>query len=128
MKRNGIISLWKFIFAIVIVFFHGVFFYSGKPDNVFFRGGYIGVEFFFLVSGYFFAKSVLKKRYNQKNIGKDTIKFVYDRTKKMIPYIVIAFLITFVLLFFKDTNICQKVNSIWNLLLLRVFGFKTIKI
>ena len=128
MKRNGIISLWKFIFATTIVLFHGQIFFSGKPANPFFRGGYIGVEFFFLVSGYFFAKSVMKKKYNKKSIGKDTISFIYNRLKKLIPYIIIAYVLALSLLFFDDHNIYQLIVSIWNVLLLRVFGFKSVNV
>ena len=59
-KRNGIISLWKFLFAIVIAFFHCSQFYQ-DIKNPFFPGGYIAVEFFFIVSGFYLAKKGLKE-------------------------------------------------------------------
>ena len=58
-KHNGIISLWKFIFSLVIMIYHAKIFFPEENIPIF-RGGYIGVEFFFLVSGFFLAKKALK--------------------------------------------------------------------
>ena len=125
MKRNGIISLWKFIFAVIIVFYHTQIFYIEKFYSMFFFGGYIGVEFFFVVSGYFFAKSALKQKYVEKNKGRDTMAFVWKRIKKLIPYIVISFLVSFIIFTYNGHEPYELANSIWNLLLLRVFGFQS---
>ena len=73
-KRNGIVSLWKFIFALVIAFFHGGEFFQPN-ENVFFLKGYIVVEFFFIISGFYFASEVLKKEYDIKHILKPRIVF-----------------------------------------------------
>ena len=48
--HNGEISILKFLFALLILAFH----LGGFYDK--FNYGYIGVEFFFIVSGFFFAK------------------------------------------------------------------------
>ena len=54
-KRNGEIDAFRFVFAIVIFLFHfGVFLQNSALKNVF-KFGNIGVEFFFLVSGYLLA-------------------------------------------------------------------------
>ncbi len=127
-KRNGIISLWKFIFAIIIVFFHGQFLYADRMDSVFFKVGYIGVEFFFIVSGYYFAKSALKKEYNETSKGKDTIIFVWNRIKKLIPYMILSFILSFAVLVVRKYEADELINSIWNLFALRVFGFNSAKI
>lgn len=54
-QRNGIIDLMRFIFCIGIVFGHGR--YLGNPTGTvpFAQGGYLGVEFYFLVSGFLMA-------------------------------------------------------------------------
>ncbi len=49
-KRNGTIDCMKFIFAIVVVIYHGSHFLG--ETRMAFHGGFIAVEFFFLVSGY----------------------------------------------------------------------------
>lgn len=61
-KRNGEIDLLRFLFSVIIVLHHFTFSY----DLNICKQGYIGVEFFFLVSGYLMAKSA-KKIILQKN-------------------------------------------------------------
>jgi len=63
-KHNGIVSLWKFIFALVIAFFHTNQFYPNN-ENPIFRWGYIAVEFYFIITGFYFAKKVLKEDYKK---------------------------------------------------------------
>lgn len=125
-KHNGLIGFWKFLFCIVIAIYHAQKFY-GDYSVPLFRGGYIAVEFFFLTSGYFFAKGALKEKTTKKNIGKKTISFVWKRMKKMLPYIVIIYImwLIFSLLFsISGLTISQIANSIWNPLLIKTFGFK----
>lgn len=54
MKRNGEIEWWRFIASLMIIDFH-------FPRPYLFPGGRIGVEFFFLLSGYFLAASAMRK-------------------------------------------------------------------
>ena len=122
-KRNGIISLWKFLFAIVIAFFHGSQFYP-ELKNPFFPKGYIVVEFFFIVSGFFYASNVLKKRYNKKTIGTDTIKFIFRKIISFFPYIVIAYIFSLLVQsYYSNWGIGKILNSFWNLTMLKFFGF-----
>ena len=70
-RHNGIISFWKFIFSLLIVALHlGI-----KHPNVLYRfkGGSIGVEFFFIVSGYLFCYKCLKT----EDDGKSALLIVY---------------------------------------------------
>ncbi len=127
-KNNGIISLWKFIFSLVIVFFHCETLYNYSPDRLF-KGGYIVVEFFFIVSGFYFAKSVLKEKYKKSTIGKECINFIYKKVKTFIPYIIIAYLFSLIILLLNQRlNIRTIVNSITNVLLIQEFGFNSIRI
>jgi hypothetical protein len=52
-KRNGFIDFLKFIFAIIILIHHSWQFFPILPI------GYIGVEFFFLVTGWLMAKKFM---------------------------------------------------------------------
>lgn len=128
-KRNGIVSLWKFIFSIVIAFFHTVKLYP-ELSNKIFKGGYIGVEFFFLISGFYFAKKVLESKTTKKeNIGEYTIKFVFNAIKNLIPYIIICFIaIMSVTAYFDSFSKRELVNSIWYLTLFRQLGFYSIDV
>ncbi len=127
MKRenhNGIISLWKFILCIVIAVYHGKAFFPSKTIPVF-KGGYIAVEFFFLVSGFYFAKHVLKEKYNKNTIGKETFEFMWKKIKYFFPYVFIVVSMTALLylLFYEPFNVSKFINSIWSMLLIRQFGF-----
>ena len=51
-KRNGEIDLFRFIFAVVVLLFH----FDPYLKWSIFKWGSIGVEFFFLVSGYLLAR------------------------------------------------------------------------
>ena len=94
-KNNGIISFWKFIFAITIVILHASSF-GGESDFILFKNCSIGVEYFYLVSGYFLAKSALKQKANL-DIGKDTIKYLFNKIIKFFPYVIIGFSIDLIL-------------------------------
>ncbi len=55
--RNGLIELYRFLFAMWVVWYHGFFAFK----NQFFNHGYIAVEFFFILSGFYIIKSIDKQ-------------------------------------------------------------------
>lgn len=63
-KRNGAIDFWRFIFSVGIVLCHVVYLNSydkwTASGNFWFANFRIGVEYFFLVSGFLMAKNVEK--------------------------------------------------------------------
>lgn len=58
-QRNAVIDFLKFIFALIIVFYHTAGFITPKSLCV---SGYIGVEFFFIVSGYLLANKADREK------------------------------------------------------------------
>lgn len=127
MKHNGIISFWKFAFAIMICILHGDVF-SNNNEYLLFSGGAIGVEFFFVVSGFLLAVSILEKK-ESGIIYKDTWNFIFNKFKKLFPYVLIAFiLIASIDLITKEREITSLVRSIWDLFLLRMSGIATNRI
>ncbi len=61
-KKNNEVNILKFIFSIVILLFHSKNLVSAEMQNnktLLFYNGSIAVEFFFIVSGYYFANSCL---------------------------------------------------------------------
>ena len=67
--KNLIIELLRFIFATFIIFFHmdkdilgleSVINSFGSMNITFFSNGFIGVEFFFMLTGLFMAERVCK--------------------------------------------------------------------
>lgn len=55
-KRNSLIELYRFLFSMIIVKYHGFFPYQGA----YFGPGRICVEFFFVLSGWFMLKTIDK--------------------------------------------------------------------
>lgn len=129
MKRNGIISFWKFIFAIMIVIFHGKIL-ANDGDFILFKGGYIGVEFFFIVSGVLLAGSIIKVwDKDNANLGKDTWKFIWNKVVGFIPYVVIAYVLFLPIVYkFNGYSISKIASSIWEVLLLGEAGIKSVAI
>jgi len=125
-KRNGIISFWKFLFCIMIVIFHGNIL-AGDGEIAILLGGYIGVEFFFIVSGFFLAAYISEKNKNNDdtNIALETLKFIFKKFTSFFPYILISFILT-IPLYIKiyDYSVHQLISSIWGLFLLQESGFR----
>ena len=54
--RNSLLELYRFLFAMWVVWYHGYFLFS----NQFFNHGYMAVEFFFILSGFYLLKNLNK--------------------------------------------------------------------
>ena len=123
-KHNGIISLWKFLYCMMIVIFHGEIFAKSDTNKILANGS-IGVEFFFLVSGYLMTKSALNQN-NNSNIANDTVNFIWKKWKKFLPYTIISGLIALFLINFhsKQYIIYNIISSIWSITILTMAGFR----
>ncbi len=99
-RRNGKIEVLRFIFCVSVLFFHAERLVSGGVNLpgplCFFENGAIGVEFFFIVSGFFMAKSALKAPADE-NLGTDTISFMSKKVMSILPPHIITFIIGFVM-------------------------------
>ena len=99
MKRNGKIELMRFVFCISIVIYHinkslwnrkYVLFDFWTPA----RNGHIGVEFFFLVSGFLMAKHIYRLRSQEQtgeistgaSLADETLHFLWGKVKGLLPY------------------------------------------
>jgi peptidoglycan/LPS O-acetylase OafA/YrhL len=69
--RNNIVELFRFIYSLLVVGYHVQFSYSDEKID-FFENGALAVEFFFLLSGYFLARSLEK-------LGKDEQTFLLKK-------------------------------------------------
>ena len=96
-KRVGTIDLFRFVFIIGIVFFH--FFAANMKLTAakYFNFGMLGVEFFFIVSGFLLALKADREK--EPNIGLATGRMTRGRFLSLMPYVVPAFLISFILRF-----------------------------
>ena len=73
-KKNSIIELLRFIFAFNVVKNHGFFPYQGSL----FGPARISVEFFFILSGYLFVKTL--EKYRDGNVGKNILCLYKNKT------------------------------------------------
>lgn len=87
-RRNTLLELWRFFFCIAVLAFH----FFSKIESELFHGGYLGVEFFFIVSGYFIG--AYYSRYQEgKPVTERLITIVsYARTrlKRLYPFYFLA--------------------------------------
>ncbi len=85
-RRNGSIDFMKFLFTLMVMCFH---------SSKFFPGGYIAVEFFFIVSGFLMAKTMKKREAAYTPLGKETVSFVLHKAGSIFPFYVVAWFMSF---------------------------------
>ena len=92
--KNLSIELLRFIFAFIVVMTHT---HGLRPTtkNYPFVGGYIAVEFFLILSGYYIMKSVMEKDWDLKSPGKSSLIFTYQKFRPLYFYIVASVMIQY---------------------------------
>lgn len=124
-NRNGLIELYRFIFAVVIVFHHARYLGGGAPYALFGNAGYIGVEFFFLVSGFLLAKTALKPR-SELSLGYETGCFMLKKIKALLPFYSLAVLASLISEFLvEERGLVSRASGIFDILFLGMSGIKT---
>lgn len=136
-QKNGKIELLRFLFSIAILLGHastkqqldlGLLKVGKLLINNFFG---LGVEFFFMVSGFFLAKSAFQNVKNTEDIGESgkTIIYTFRKLLSIYPIYVVCYLITlFLYIVLLDNNSKIKnleiiIRSIPSLLLIQKHGF-----
>ena len=132
-RRNGRIEILRFVFAFIVLLHHSR--YLLGDDNCYFLGGSLGVEFFFIVSGYLMMNTVDRivssKNYNtipvDKNLANETASFIKKKVQAILPQFPIAWFIG--LLFVIILNHMTIVDAFeefkqdfWELSLLKMTG------
>lgn len=96
-KRNSLLELWRFVFCMAVLFMHATNQYNQtcKTAYPFFHAGYLGVEFFFLVAGYFIGSYYEKKQlsYSFKNRLHSILSYAKTRILRLYPLYVTALLL-----------------------------------
>ncbi len=83
-KKNGLLELFRFLFSVWVAYYHG--FFPILSDK--FSGVNISVDFFFLLTGLFFLKSV--EKYREKPYFKSVSSILWGRSKRLIIPLAIA--------------------------------------
>ena len=123
-KRNGMIGLLKFLFSIIIVIYHNEKLLIGYNHFTVARVGYILVDFFFMVSGYYLYSSILKiKDSKRTNIYKENMKLLKKKISTFLPYTIIIGIASGILLYFsRKASITEVIMSIFNIFLVDMSG------
>lgn len=89
-QRNNLVEFARFLFSLLVVGYHVQMTWAGDKLSIF-EGGALAVEFFFLISGYFLARSIEKIASNEKsNVLLDTGKFMWGKVKGILPVHAVA--------------------------------------
>lgn len=117
--RNGFIDVCRILFCIMIVCFHSKII-VGKHDFCLFRFGSIAVEFFFIVSGLFFASKI---DHQDKDIYKSNVKSTLERFARFFPYIAFSVFVSILVeVFFNEFELKHIVFSIGDISMLSQSG------
>lgn len=94
--RNATIDLLRIIFCVNIMLLHWGQWMG--DENMYAPCGYIGVSFFFIVTGYFMAKNISEKEQNSAkstDLSYDTTQYIWKKYKRIAPYFIVAAVISF---------------------------------
>lgn len=98
---NSEFDFWKFIASLSIVLVHTRVFYGG--ERLVFGNGHYAVELFFLLTGFFFAKSVHQdnRPFFTETIGSETWQFLWRKIKTFLPFYLFGYLCTLAVAVFR---------------------------
>ena len=84
-KRNNLVEFARFMFSLLVIGFHVQMSFSGDAMNLF-ENGSLAVEFFFLISGCFLARSIEKINAKETNNTLiETGRFMCNKVKGILP-------------------------------------------
>lgn len=127
-SRNQMIDILKIVFVIAIFCCHLNSLSQPKEKvELVMHLGFLGVEFFFIVSGYFMFSKL--DEIKEDDISNETIKFILRKISIFFPYYIFAYIIGFIVLHYQNKiqlNMLIKdlVMSIPSILQLQVSGIK----
>lgn len=127
-KRNGRIDFLRFVFALIVVLHHTRYLLGYK--NTIFIGGSLGVEFFFLVSGYLMLASIERISAGsapQISLGSETLNFLGRKVKGICPEFILSWLAGFIVVIVLQHQsftgaLKLFISSFWELTLVKMSG------
>lgn len=105
-RRNTVIDLCKLLFCIGIIHLHMNPARINSETQLIMCFGYLGVEFFFVVSGYLMANSAYKIIDINEEIayGAETWRFILRKLKIVYPYFFLSWIIAFVIAHYSNST------------------------
>ncbi len=96
----------RFLSIILVLFYHYEFYFL---DSYYFSGGYLGVDIFFVISGYLIFKIIYKEI---KNNNFNYFVFLFKRARRILPILIFAIIIFKILIFDNLISHIEKNNFI----------------
>jgi len=127
--KNSYFELLRFIFSFLVLMVHSHGLHPQDMNHYPFVGGYIAVEFFFMLSGLLMCKNLENKSYNsQEYFAKSAYKYTFKKFKSIYPFIILALLLQcLVIAVLNNISIIDfsknLFKNIYEFLLLQSFGF-----
>ncbi|WP_419822128.1 acyltransferase family protein [Anoxybacterium hadale] len=86
--RNYAIDFLRFIFSIIVVMTHTNGLRPPDKNSYPFVGGYLAVEFFLILSGFFMMQSIYSSddKVDKENYGRQSLEFIFMKMKPIFPY------------------------------------------
>jgi len=104
-QRNNLVEFARFLFSLLVVGYHVQMTWAGTKISIF-EGGALAVEFFFLISGYFLARSIEKiGTKDDYKLFPETGKFMWGKLKGILPVHIVAIVGIIIVI------LCTKLSS-----------------
>ena len=115
-KKNSAIEFLRFLIIISVVLHH-FFWYSSA--------GYLGVDFFFLLSGFFLMSYYTRTAIDGEEPALAAVKYTKKRYLRLFPYYLLAFFLSLGLsvCLWEGGALDSVADAVWELLMLEAFGF-----
>ena len=103
--RNNIVELFRFIYSLLVLGYHVQFSYDDEKADAF-ENGALAVEFFFLLSGYFLARSLEKLSKDDKtNFFKKYFFFMKNKVTALLNVHILSIVVVLIII-----ACCDKKN------------------
>ena len=109
--RNNLVELGRFVYSLLVLGYHVQFSYSDEEVD-FFENGALAVEFYFLLSGYFLARSLEKLIKDEKTtFFKKVYNFMKNKVTALLNVHFLSIIVMIIII------ICFDSSSFWDIFL-----------
>lgn len=130
-EKNNTIEFWRFVFTIWICLLHFDEGYAGR--YYFSSGGYLGVDFFFILAGFLMMQHAMKQNQSEK-ASLCAGKYFVSRIDRLYPQYIFSFFIMFLVtsVFVNKMGFLQMLKSLysakWEILMMQYSGLAGITV
>ncbi len=124
-SRNKAVELWRLLFTVSIVLNHSMVLPWYRTNRGYLWCTSLGVEFFFVLSGYLMASSVRRMPVACTSLGEDTWRFMWRKVKAIYPVFLFAGVFELLIAYTLRGGVSSTTSYsafLWDLLFLRAAG------